>query len=394
MQFTQNKVNNYFFSQPHQSFFILAFVSALVLMLLFLFSYKGLVTLNIDPTSFHAYGFSYLLFTPAFFGFLFTTFPRFSSTPAIEKSVYLRVFTLLATGSLLFVLGALFHPFLLDLGLIILFVGHLFGFLILKNIYDLTEMDDKYDIYWLTVTMGFGLVGHLLFIVGTLFYMPLVSISMQISTYLYLFLLTYSVAQRMIPFFSHCVVEKNTKIIKQLLILLVLHILLETVFPDSSFVIDLAIAGLITKELVRWKLPFPNPNPMLWILHLSLFWVPLSFFLSALAKLTHLLTDISFLALGIHALLLGFVLTALIGFGTRVTLGHSGNTMQADKWTKVLFIGTQVLVLVRILTSFVFALGFNFMILFDISALVWLLLFISWAVRFFAVLIQGKNLTK
>jgi len=136
-------------------------------LLLFLFAFKGLVILNLDPTSFHAYGFTYLLFTPAFFGFLFSTFPRFSSTPAIEKSVYLRVFTLFAAGSIFFVLGALFHPLLLDLGLLFLFLGHLFGFLILKNIYTLTEVQDKFDIYWLTLTMGFGLIGHLLFILGT-----------------------------------------------------------------------------------------------------------------------------------------------------------------------------------------------------------------------------------
>ncbi|HIC99687.1 MAG TPA: hypothetical protein EYP08_08775, partial [Pyrodictiaceae archaeon] len=41
---------------------------------------------------------------------------------------------------------------------------------------------------------------------------------------------------------------------------------------------------------------------------------------------------VTFLALDIHMLLLGFVFTILIGFGTRVTIGHSGNMMQADKW--------------------------------------------------------------
>ncbi|WP_297524585.1 NnrS family protein, partial [Sulfurovum sp.] len=147
------------------------------------------------------------------------------------------------------------------------------------------------------------------------------------------------------------------------------------------------------KELHRWKLPFPNPNPLLWILHIALFWVPVAFILSGLVNLVTLLSGISFLALDIHMLVLGFVLTILIGFGTRVTIGHSGNMLQADKWTTLLFYWTQVVVVSRILVSLAAALGYHFIILFDISATAWLLLFIVWAVRFFDVLIRGKKLT-
>jgi len=153
------------------------------------------------------------------------------------------------------------------------------------------------------------------------------------------------------------------------------------------------LALLIGKELLRWELPFPNPNPLLWILHISLYWVPVAFFFGALTNLISMFTEINFLALDIHIMLLGFVFTILIGFGTRVTLGHSDNQMHADKWVKILFIWTQVVITMRLLTSLVAALGWNFMILFDISATVWLILFIAWAIRFFAVLISGKKLS-
>lgn len=92
-------------------------------------------------------------------------------------------------------------------------------------------------------------------------------------------------------------------------------------------------------------------------------------------------------------MLLGFVLTILIGFGTRVTLGHSGNNMSSDKWMVALFIWTQVVVVLRIVTSFAVAFGLNFMILFELTALAWLILFIAWSVRFLAVLVKGKKLT-
>ncbi len=393
-QFSDDDNKNYFLSQPHQPFFILAFVNALFTMLIFMLSYKGIINLSVSTTDFHAYGFIYLLFTPAFLAFLFTTFPRFSSTPAIEKKTYMHVFSFYYLGSILFLLGSIVSPLLSTIGILVLFTGHVKGMLILKNMYDTTTMEDKHDIYWILHAMQFGVIAHLLFIIGELFYAPLIGLSMEIATYLYLFLLTFSVAQRMVPFFSHCMVDKNVKLIKNIFMLLVLHIILEGIIPNSAFAVDLALAYLIGKELLSWKLPFPNPNPMLWILHISLFWVPLAFAFIALTNFISLVSDISFLALDMHILTLGFVFTILIGFGTRVTIGHSGNMMQADLWVKGLFIWTQVVVAMRILVSFVAAFGWDFMVLFDISATVWLIMFIAWGIRFFSVLITGKKLSQ
>ncbi len=393
MQFGESSDNNYFFSQPHQPFFVLAFVNAIVTMLIFLLSYKGVLNIAISSSNFHAYGLIYLLFTPAFFAFLFTTFPRFASTPIIKKKRYMNVFSLYYLGSAIFVLGSIASPVLSAIGMIMVFTGHVMGMLILKNIYTTTTMEDKHDIHWILLAMQFGVFAHFLYIVAQLFYMPLVGLSMEISIYLYLFLLTFSVAQRMVPFFSHSMEGRNDHLLKVVFVLLLLHILLEGIYTHSSFIVDIALGLLIGKELLRWKLQFPNPNPLLWILHTALYWVPIAFIVGGLTNLTSLLTGISFLALDIHMLTLGFVFTILIGFGTRVTIGHSGNMMQADKWTTRLFYWTQVVVVLRILVSLAAAFGWNFMILFDITATAWIIMFIAWAVRFFAVLVNGKKLS-
>ena len=174
--------------------------------------------------------------------------------------------------------------------------------------------------------------------------------------------------------------------------LLLLHVVIENIYPNSSFIADLGLAYVIGKEVLSWKLPFPNPNPLLWILHIALFWVPVGFFLGALTNFMSLFTGIHFLAFDTHIIMLGFVLTMMIGFGTRVTLGHSGNTMQADKWTTLIFYWTQVVVATRILVSLASAFGWNIMVLFDISVTAWILMFIFWGVRFLMVLINGKKL--
>ena len=393
MKFSEDPQSHYFFSQPHQPFFVLAFINAIVSMLVFLLSYKGVLHIAITSSDFHAYGIIFLVFTPAFIAFLFTTFPKFTSTEPIRLKVYMRVFTLYYLGSILYMLGSIVTPVFSGIAMVILFAGHLQALLILRSMYLNTKMPDKGDIFWILHAMTWGVGSHFLFIIAALFSMPLMGIAIDISVYLYLFLLTVTVAQRMIPFFSHAMIEKNENVLRIVFSLLVLHIVLKNIIPHSSFVADLALVYVLSKELLRWKLPSPKANPLLLILHVAMYWVPLAFALSAIANLLTLTIGVNFLFLDIHVLMLGFVFTVLIGFGTRVTLGHSGNKMEADTWVKALFIWTQVVVLIRLLTSFVSALGWNFMILFDISATVWMLMFIAWAVRFFAVLITGKKLT-
>ena len=391
MKFTEESKLHYFLSQPHQPFFLLGFINAIVGMLLFMLSYKGVLTLTLSPNLLHSYSMLFLLFTPAFIAFLFTTFPRFSASAPIKQTLYLRIFALFGVGSLLFWVGCLLFLPLGIVAMVVLFLGHLWAFLTLKGIFDKALMEDKHDIFWILTGMGFGVVAHLLML-GSLLYAPLGGLGVQVGVYLYLFLVAFSVAQRMVPFFSHCMNEKNIHLLKVLLTLLILRVALQSIYPGSAFLIDAALAYITGKEILFWKLPFPNPNPLLWILHLALYWVPVAFAMGAMTQLAQLVGGVNLLFLDIHTLMLGFLLTILIGFGTRVTIGHSGNMMQATMWEKVLFNWTQVVVVMRLFVSVAAAYGWNFMVLFDISATVWLMMFLMWGVRFFAVLVKGKSL--
>jgi len=379
--------NSYFLSQPHQPFFVLSFINAIVFMIMFMLAYKGILFFTVDIVEFHAFGLIFLFFTPAFYAFLFTTFPRFLATAVVLKSVYTQIFILYIIATIFFILGAIISPILYKLGMILTAVSFLYSYKILFEIYRKSTVSNKDDAFWILTGASFGILGLLLFII-----LPLSALGIQVSIYLYLFLLTFAVAQRMIPFFSQCRFTKNKNFLKYILILLIIRILLETVMSNLSFIADFILFFYISKELLRWKLPFPNPNPMLWIMHISLFWVPFAFLLSSLSNGFEYFYDTSFLALGIHSLILGFLLTVLIGFGTRVTLGHSGNVVSANKFTIFIFIWTQIVVLARIVTSIVASLNMNFMIIFDISVTVWLILFVLWSWQFLTILIFGKQL--
>jgi uncharacterized protein involved in response to NO len=384
--------NHYFLSQPHQPFFVLAFVNALLSMIIFMLLFKGTITAVMTSSEYHAYSLIYLLFTPAFLAFLFTTFPRFSGTAPVPQEHFIGVFLLFLLGNILLFLGLFLSKIVVTIGMLLIFFAQFGAGNILLSIYNISPMypQEKSDQYWILVAVALGMVSHMFFILSL--WMPILhNVSIQISIYLYLFLLTFTVAQRMIPFFSGKPIEKHVERFRVIVGLLSLHVLLETILPHSSFLTDFVLAYLIGKELARWELPFPHPNPMIWILHISLFWIPVAFFISGLSNILTLSQSTDFLFIDIHTIVLGFILTILIGFGTRVTLGHSGQEIKADKWTILLFYWTQIVVLMRIITSLAVSNGWDFFVFFDISVTVWLVMFGLWARRFFGILIFGKR---
>jgi uncharacterized protein involved in response to NO len=198
----------------------------------------------------------------------------------------------------------------------------------------------------------------------------------------------------MVPFFSDCSIEKDETFLKNVALLLVGHIILDLIKPHLSFITDFALMYIIANELWAWELPFPNKNPMLWILHISLLWIPVAFLFSGFSSIISIFSSANFMFLDIHVLMLGFVFTILIGFGTRVTLGHSGNRLEADRWTTILFYATQVVVIARIIVSIIFAFEWNFLFWFDLTITIWLVLLGIWATRFFPVLIFGRKINK
>jgi len=160
----------------------------------------------------------------------------------------------------------------------------------------------------------------------------------------------------------------------------------------GEIIIDLLLSSYMFIEFRRWELkPFESPA-ILWVLHLALFWLPLAFLLSAISLSLELLLDTSFYFFNIHLLALGFLTTILIGFGTRVTLGHSGQSPHADKLATKIFWLTQIVVLLRALFSLNVGFNMEFNFLFDISISAWLILFLIWAVRYGKVLVFGTKL--
>ena len=197
----------------------------------------------------------------------------------------------------------------------------------------------------------------------------------------------------MIPFFSHSFAVKNENFVKIIFTLFMLKSIFSSVdLKIAEIIIDLLLGVYMLVEFKRWELPIFSSPAILWVLHLALFWLPTAFLLSALSLTTELLMGTSFYFLNIHLLAIGFLTTLLIGFGTRVTLGHSGQPPHADRLAANIFWFIQIVVVMRAISSINVAFGWGLNFLFDISFTLWLILFLVWGIRYGKVLIYGSKL--
>ena len=392
MHFGPQKLSkrDYFFSQPHQPFFLLGMVNAVIFMALFVVAYKGIVATN--ALFLHSYSMIFLIFTNFFFGFLYTTFPRFSGTPPIDARRYLIVFSFDFFASLSFLVGVWFEV-AWYVAILLMAVSFAMTLKIFYEIYRRCALP-KRDQYWIIVALGVGAMSNLLFLLSlvpcrcqTIFY----DTAVNFGIYLYALFLAFVVAFRMVPFFSHRMDwEKNNLLHLQIFVLFLLHSFLSGLYPKGLFALDLIAALLIGYELKKIALPFPNREPLLWILHIALFWLALGLLLGGVVEFFESFFGWYSFKLPLHLLALGFLFTILIGFGTRVTLGHSGNMLRVDRAGVVLFYFTQVVLVGRILFSFAASFG-HITPAFDISATLWMVVIVAWLWRYGAILVFGKR---
>ncbi|MDP3301909.1 MAG: NnrS family protein [Sulfuricurvum sp.] len=387
---------SYLMSQPHQPFFLFGIVWAIVSMVMFILSHKGVIVLTQAENLFHFYALTFIVLIQFFHGFLFTTFPRFCTSAAIEYEKYAPIIWSYQIFSVLFFVGAVTSHWIVLVAMIGILLTHSLAFSILILIYRSGRAPIKSDPFWILVAHTFGMVAHALLVLA--FGMQLMGLDLLLTSIispvvvnLFLVFMTFVVAQRMIPFFSHSLESSSNRFVTRVFALMVLKTLLNIAqFPLAEAVASIVLAGCLLKEFIRWKLPVFRSSAILWILYLALFWLPLGLFIGALAQVVEVYTQTSLLFTGAHLLMLGFITTVLIGFGTRVTLGHSGRPPHADRLTITLFVWTQVVVLLRFALSVDSALGGTHAWLFDAAGAGWIILFVVWTLRYGRILTLGR----
>lgn len=391
---------NKFASQPHQPFFF----NGLVFLALFIFivflSYSQMVDLKVSLNIFHVYALVFVVFAQFFLGFLFVVFPRFLMQAEITKDVYMNHFKFYFVGTVLFFISIFVSEYLSIVAALILLCAQVLSFKILYAIHNKSLMKEKYDTKWILISFLTGIISHAFFIISMFdfsYNMIIQTASLNAGFYLFIFTLIFTISQRMIPFFTSMktpgyAINKSKNLMEIIFSLLIIKVAILTLQkPEFNFLADVPLFIIFMREFIKWKLPMTKAIPIMWVLYISVYWIPVGFLLSSIESISYLMgSSIIFEKAVIHVFAIGYFITILFGFGTRVVLGHSGRTPTADNLTIALFIMVQFIVILRVFTSFVINFNMDYVFWINTSSLCLLAILFVWSVKYLPILIKLK----
>ena len=389
-----------FSSQPHQPFFTSGILFFILFMTLFVSVYSNILTLDSSVLTFHAYSMIFVIFIQFFLGFLFVVFPRFLIQSEIQIKVYMNLFLLYFFVSLGIFLTLIFYSKITFIFQILMLITQIMSFNLLYSIHKKSVVKVKEDTKWILIAFFMGLLSHGLFIVSNLdfSYSYMVSkIAINCGFYLFIFMIIFTISQRMIPFFTTAK-DPTYKINKSenLLILVFSFLILKVVLLSFdnvklNLLADIPLFIIITRELIKWKLPLFKVPAIMWVLFIGLYWIPIAFLISIVEGLMAFYDpNIIFEKAVIHTLALGYFMTVLVGFGTRVILGHSGSTPHANNFAIFIFIFIQIVALFRVFTSFSMNFELNYMAFINTTAILLIFGLFLWSSKYITILLKGK----
>lgn len=155
---------------------------------------------------------------------------------------------------------------------------------------------------------------------------------------------------------------------------------LTLVGADSVWVMTVAVLAALASavRLAAWQGWLVRAEPLLWILHLSLLWIPVALVLLAGAEAGWWSATVWY-----HALGAGAMGGLILGVISRVSLGHTGRRLELPRGMVSAFVLIHVGALVRVITALG---GLPWKIGVSASALFWVLAFAIFLWRYTAIL--------
>ncbi|OCL83566.1 NnrS protein [Arcobacter porcinus] len=390
-----------FCSQPHQSFFTSGIAFFILFMALFGLAFSTYINIDSSLYTYHAYALIFIVFIQFFLGFLFVVFPKFLMQAEIEPKVYMKQFYLYFISSLGVFLSIIFYSKLIIYFQSLMLFTQILSFILLYKIHKRSTMPVKNDTKWVLISFFTGLISHFLYILSeilTNYSYELLKFSVNSGFYLFLFMIVFTISQRMIPFFTRVMVpdyqiNKSKYLLDIFFVLLLIKVIVLS-FEDAKFnlFIDIPIFLFLVRELYKWKLPTFKTPAIVWILHLGIYWIVVAFFVSIIESIfAYIYPNIYFEKIVIHTLALGYFVTVLIGFGTRVILGHSGRKIETKLFAKLIFIFLQIFILFRVFTSISTNFSLDYALLIEINTIILIVLLLVWSLKYIVILIEPEK---
>lgn len=369
--------------KPHQPFFLLGISLAIWSVFVLLLALEGL--LWIDMLGFHSINMSLFMTTPLFMGFLFTVLYRFLLVMPFLYVDYMRTFWFLIAAILLSQIGFLVSKELLVIGLLLFFGSQMSAISIFIDAYRRSSADDKRDSFWIITLFCTGALSTILYLFG-FFVEILKDAALYLSFYLYAIGLVFAVAQKMVPnffsiYFSVMLPQKNHILLPAVIFSLFLTAL-SRVFDLPAVLLAASILGATATLKIFFdnRFIFRKAPAILWVLQLASLLFLIGFAAGVAEALGYFWGGFSISPhLQIHIFAIGFLTIMIVGFGSRVAMGHSGRKIEADRLTTYIFLGFGALVFARALAVF-------FPDLLAPSAALWVALFLVWGIKYLPLL--------
>jgi uncharacterized protein involved in response to NO len=205
----------------------------------------------------------------------------------------------------------------------------------------------------------------------------------------------FTVCHRMVPFFSSNIIPAYVMVRPKWALAVVIGasvvhgVLAMLDLPALTWVVDLPAACTAIWLSWRWRLIPSLRVPLLGMLHIGFAWLGVALALSSAQGLAALAGHSWFGLAPLHLLGVGFFGSVLLGMVSRVTLGHSGQKLAADKLTWTVFIGLELVVVLRVLAEWVPSSWAAGLMLFAVMG--WMLVFGIWAARYLPIYMRPRS---
>jgi len=192
-----------------------------------------------------------------------------------------------------------------------------------------------------------------------------------------------TVCHRMIPFFTASVVPfvnafRPSWLLVAMIGAPVAHGVLEGMEQAAwTWIVDLPAAALMLWLTIRWGFVQSLANRLLAMLHIGFVWYGIGFLLAGAHSLLVLAGFPGLPAGSLHALAIGFASSLLMAMVTRVTCGHSGRTLAADRLTWALFALLQLTAVVRLGAAIASTPAWL-----AVAGLLWIGAFVPWCAKY------------
>lgn len=382
LDFTESRFDKWkkiFLSQPHQIFFVLGLLQAFISMLLFVAMLNGLFV--VDIKFFHVLNMAFFMPTSFFLGFLLTVVCRFLAQPYYLQKDYMQIFWLVLASFLLTNIGFFLSDILIVIGLLLSIAGLTkAGYIFIKS-YLTSKNTDKTDEMLIVNMFLTSIISASLFIYS-IFDRFIFDFAVYFTFYVYVIGVVFAVAQKMVPKFHAVYFNAELKTKYTYLVYITLISIVLTAFfisMDNKLLLLMAsIVGFCSSFLYFYKskVLFTKSQAILFILQFGIWW----FIAGFLANIAASIFNFSLL-IPIHIFGVGFLGTMIIGFGSRVILGHSGGKIFADKYTVLIFVLFQFVVVLRLLAVY-------YPVLLSYSGIAWCVVLLLWFKKYLPLLIH------